>query len=273
MITVNGVNIPIAKFPAGEVNVKLPPLKFKSPMRIVVRATQSDDLVALLMITDAIRRHYPNPSIELVLPYLPYARQDRVTVHGEAVGASVFLRTFTTYSKLETYDVHNPAVLEDTYGLVNHITLLDIAKGLEGEAGGLSKGADIVLVAPDAGSSDKVAEVAEYFNVPWIQGEKVRCPETGHLSGFDVEFSKQHIGKKFLIVDDICDGGGTFIGLADIIDKKYEPESLSLYVTHGVFSQGLDTLSKTFSHIYTTNTYHAYYPDHDKLTVFEVVND
>jgi ribose-phosphate pyrophosphokinase len=64
------------------------------------------------------------------------------------------------------------------------------------------------------------------------------------------------INSAVLIVDDICDGGGTFIGIAKALPKDVKKY---LYVTHGIFSKGLRELTGHFEHIYTTNSYpHGY---------------
>jgi len=57
-----------------------------------------------------------------------------------------------------------------------------------------------------------------------------------------------------IIVDDICDGGGTFIGLAEELRRR-NAASLYLYVTHGIFSKDADVkLLDHFAKVYTTNS-------------------
>jgi len=65
---------------------------------------------------------------------------------------------------------------------------------------------------------------------------------------------------EILIVDDICDGGGTFIKCAESL-KKYLPDcnfEMDLYVTHGIFSKGTKELDKYFRNIYTFNHFDTY---------------
>ncbi|RYF48025.1 MAG: phosphoribosyltransferase [Cytophagaceae bacterium] len=61
-------------------------------------------------------------------------------------------------------------------------------------------------------------------------------------------------GFESLIVDDICDGGGTFIGLAAEL-RKLNPERISLAVSHGIFSKGIDPLTNWLDHVYTTDSF------------------
>ena len=56
-----------------------------------------------------------------------------------------------------------------------------------------------------------------------------------------------------LIVDHICDGGGTFIGLAEELKKK-NAGKLFLAVSHGIFNKGFDDL-KCFDGIFTTDSF------------------
>ena len=57
------------------------------------------------------------------------------------------------------------------------------------------------------------------------------------------------------MVDDIFDGGRTFVELAKLI-LPMEPERLELYVTHGIFSKGYDEITQYYDRIYTTNSFH-----------------
>jgi len=55
-------------------------------------------------------------------------------------------------------------------------------------------------------------------------------------------------------VDDICDGGGTFIGLAKALKQK-NAGNLYLAVSHGIFSKGFNELNKHFTKIFTTDSF------------------
>ena len=110
------------------------------------------------------------------------------------------------------------------------------------------------LVAPHAGANKKInklfTETQGFANV--IKCDKVRDTKTGALSGFEV-FADDLGGKPCMIVDDICDGGRTFIGVAEALKQKNAGD-IYLFVTHGIFSQGLDGLSQVFKRIFTTNS-------------------
>ncbi len=65
---------------------------------------------------------------------------------------------------------------------------------------------------------------------------------------------------KYLIVDDICDGGGTFNLLAQEFEKDpvANDSELHLWVSHGIFSRGLDNISPTIKKIYTTDSFYPH---------------
>jgi ribose-phosphate pyrophosphokinase len=106
------------------------------------------------------------------------------------------------------------------------------------------------IIAPDKGSVDRASAVARDLGLPVYFGEKTRDVETGRLTGFI--FPDVHVGHRYLVVDDICDGGGTFIGLA--ADAPHDV-FLDLYVTHGLFTKGTEALSKSFGRLYCRFVY------------------
>lgn len=59
-----------------------------------------------------------------------------------------------------------------------------------------------------------------------------------------------------LVVDDLCDGGGTFVGIAQKIRKYCPDRELNIFVTHMVNHKGIENLSKNFDHVYFTNFYY-----------------
>jgi ribose-phosphate pyrophosphokinase len=111
------------------------------------------------------------------------------------------------------------------------------------------------IIAPDLGARKRAEAVANLFALPVYQAGKVRDFNTGNLSGFECE--KLRYGR-YLIVDDICDGGGTFIGLAEHLKAtqgilKHE---LQLWVTHGIFSKdAMLKLTDHFSYVGSTDSH------------------
>lgn len=119
------------------------------------------------------------------------------------------------------------------------------------------------VLLPDKGA-------ARYGYPTNLAAEKTRDPQTGKLSGFTVPQKFEFDGAdNILIIDDICDGGGTFAGIAETLRKAGINQDLFLYVTHGIFSKGTAQLRQYFKHVYTTDSFRvaSSYGEPDFITV------
>lgn len=269
-----GHNIPLSSFvfPGGEVSVKLEASPNEGPLLIEAILRNSEDIMKLLMLTDAIRRNFNgfNLPITLSMPYVPYARQDRVMVPGESLSIKVFCDLINSqkYDQVLISDPHSDV----TPALLNNCTVYSQAELLDerlpfGEkhhnlGASWDRVANIkrafientVLVAPDAGASKKIGEVAKVCGfTEVVQASKVRDVATGKI--LETTVHSNHIGdRNFLIVDDICDGGRTFIELAKVL-RPLTNGKIILYVTHGIFSAGLGVFKGIIDEIYCTNSF------------------
>lgn len=72
-----------------------------------------------------------------------------------------------------------------------------------------------------------------------------------------------------LLVDDLCDAGGTFIAEAIYLRERSFKGKIVLFVEHGLFTKGLEPLLEHFDHIYCTNSYQDI--DHPRVTQFKVI--
>jgi ribose-phosphate pyrophosphokinase len=183
-----------------------------------------------------------NTLMYLDMPYLLYAREDKDL---KDIGGGFPLRAFLRYvvnlgfSRIFSVDVHS-GVATNT-GFVKELDppnfyfyKLEMLKP------------DYIL-APDAGGLKRAEKQAEIHNVLLLQGSKVRDQETGKLSGFELpQLSNGEVedikGKTVCIIDDIIDGGGTFIMWNKILKEKYGVSKVYLLATHGIFSKGKDAL-------------------------------
>jgi ribose-phosphate pyrophosphokinase len=241
------------KFPGGEVGVKLlnPHLvSFKNHYTVELTGIPtSDDLVVLLNTVDALHRlGVPCTNIQVYIPYLPYARQDRVCNDGESYALQVFCSILGSaankFSTLIVVDVHSDKskiFLNGVFETVNYVNQHSCTRYLP---------LHNAIVAPDKGAVEKAK-----FTQPdalHINLDKVR-------EGFNVfvdiaEDKHNKIIGSACVVDDICDGGATFISAAQIL-RKTQPHmtALNLYVTHGIFSKGVDKLLEYYDNIYCYN--------------------
>ncbi|XQF92475.1 ribose-phosphate diphosphokinase [Pseudoalteromonas espejiana] len=244
-------------FSGGEEHVRFNTANFSDSIKIEIfeRLTNSSKMVRLMIAVDALKR-LTNEStpIELVIPYFPYARQDRVCVEGEALGAAVMASFINSlhFSKVTIWDAHSdvsPALINKVTN-VEQITLLGRFEELSQR---LAKG-ELTLISPDAGASKKTIKISEKFDgIPEvIQAQKVRNLKTGEI--LKTEIIGNVKGKNVLIADDICDGGRTFIELAKVLKSNGAAE-VSLFITHGIFSKGLDVFDGLIERIYTTDSF------------------
>jgi ribose-phosphate pyrophosphokinase len=126
----------------------------------------------------------------------------------------------------------------------------------------LGKKENLVLVSPDAGAFKKIFEVGKEFQIEnIITASKVRDIKTGDIVSTSIPMLSRNNRFKYVIIDDICDGGRTFIELAKAIKEQREGVEIYLVVTHGIFSAGFTELTKYFNGIFCTNSYRVVLDD------------
>jgi ribose-phosphate pyrophosphokinase len=201
----------------------------------------------------------------LVVPYLGYARQDRLSRPGEgSIGVMVaeLIRNMKP-SRLILVDVHSNAIRNVLRRTATEITALPLfAKALEKE------GTD-VIVSPDAGSIAKAEQLANLLQPhPQVAViDKVR-------PYLNVAIAKRLrgdvCGKKVVIVDDIIDTGGTLSEAVKLVSQNGS-RSICLAATHGIFSSDArDRLSLLpIKQILVTNTLPQI--RHPKIRVLDMV--
>ncbi len=233
-------------FSGGEVHVKLKGID--DDVIITTRLNSSDNIMKLLLTVDALKRSGTS-SINAFIPYLPYARQDRVMVEGEPLSVKVMcdLLNGCGFKKIFLFDVHS----EVSLALLNNCQLIpnyNLVKTVIGDK------KDYLLVSPDAGALKKIykmAEAIQYTN-DIVLCNKVRDVSNGDIKGITVDKADLS-SKDCFIVDDICDGGATFVGVAKEL-KKRNAGKVNLIVSHGIFSKGEAALTEYIDHIYTTDS-------------------
>jgi ribose-phosphate pyrophosphokinase len=178
----------------------------------------------------------------LHMPYLPYARQDKHISNTSTFAFTTFVKLLNSlnFSRVTTLDAHNPAKIHLIDRIEDNFPRKQILNAFE-------KTQSDLLLFPDAGAQKRYGA---HNMVKSVWANKTRDAQTGHIS--DVWIEGKVKGRKLLIVDDICDGGMTFKLVAKQALKEGAKE-VHLYVTHGIFSKGLQTLhdsgiSRIFTH-------------------------
>ena len=264
-------------FPAGEEHVQLNIESMQCETHVIIaRIQNSSDLVQLMMLRDALDR--VDCPVVLVLPYVPYSRQDRVCNPGEAFSLKVFTQLINamSFERVVILDPHSdvtPALI-DRVRVIDQASVVWAVDKLSGKA--LSR-YDLVL-SPDAGSNKKASAVAKALGkTEFIRADKLRDLQTGKIIESTI-YCDSLAEKSVLIVDDICERGGTFIGLAEALKKK-GCKDIGLFVTHGIFGgessapTTLQTLRSNGIEVFCTNSYSKEYASLENVYDVEKIMD
>ena len=206
--------------------------------------------------------------IERIHLYIPYCLGGRSDIKFEEGGLNYIksviapIINLQKFSSVTVMDAHSIA-LENCIDNLKKIDNSDLAKWAITDIS--SEGGNFKLVSPDAGALKKIFSTAKSIGYKGeiIVAEKVRDLSTGKIIHTKVPINVYDADKDFIIIDDICDGGRTFIEIAKAIEEMRSLSSVVhpdkhgknyLIVTHGIFSAGFEELSKYFDRIYTTNS-------------------
>jgi phosphoribosylpyrophosphate synthetase len=245
------------QFPGGEQHIKVDEnTDFDDYAYFIadVRGADANEYVLAAMWAQVVRSE--GGKVVLVVPYLPAARADRGVPNLTPYVSLIFE---ATPDQLIYLDPHSSAWVDqynDWDGL-NIMTEFPFERIIQREVQAAQEGLTTYagVIAPDKGAHGRAARAAKVMGVPVYHAEKTRDFETGKLTGFHMVDALPEEGK-FLLVDDICDGGGTFAGLAQAIGIGRD--RLDLWVTHGIFSNEHTLHQMTeeyFGVIHTTNSY------------------
>lgn len=244
------INFETFTFSGGEPHIKIKPNFDMNQQVLITHRIKSFNDVGLLLLAVNALRNMEVKVINLWIPYFPAARQDRIMVRGEALSVKVYADIINSqhFNSVSLFDPHSevtPALVNNCKAINNHTFINEVTKELSD---------NLLLISPDAGAQKKVYHLATYLNTyDVVECSKSRDLKTGQLSDFKV-FANDLRGKDCLIVDDICDGGGTFLGLAKELKAK-NAGKLYLAVSHGVFSKGFENLNQQFEKIFTTDSF------------------
>jgi ribose-phosphate pyrophosphokinase len=276
--TLNGhitINVRQWTFPGGEVGVDINAGTLNGhlengiprPIRVDAQLTSANDIMALLLTVDALRREYLASPLWLFLPYVPYARQDRLVNDGESVSIAVMAKLINScgFTEVVIADPHSPvtpALIDNVHVLTQSNIFSRIHHSWD----------NWIIVAPDQGATKKCEEFAKVRNARGvITCEKRRDLHTGKITGMRIVDGINVVkDSNLLVLDDICDGGRTFIELAELL-RELKPAKLELAVTHGIFSKGFGIVGDYYDSVYTTDSFpQDGFPNDPKLKVFSL---
>ncbi len=235
----------------------------KEPIRVLTRLNNANDLLMALFVKNALD-YLEFEHVELHISYLLAARMDRVMLDGEPFSLKVVAGILNQagFKKVKIFDPHSEvstALIDRSYAVSNHQfvkeALEDYSRKYPGEA--------VCLVSPDAGALKKIHKLAQFLQVQnVVECMKERDVKTGALTNFKTA-ANDLSNQTCFIIDDICDGGGTFAGTAKMLKEKGAAKVV-LIVTHGIFSKGSEI--EFVDEIYTTDSFRTV----EKLNCFPV---
>jgi ribose-phosphate pyrophosphokinase len=250
-LKVSGYHVESIRFNGGEIGVRL---RARLPVpeeafSVTAILKNADAIMELLLVCDALKRkELQLNDYTLIVPYFPYARQDRVCNEGESLSARVMCDLINSlgFHEVIIFDAHSdvvPALLNNCINIPQY-DLFDLSE--------FDLKVDTV-VSPDAGAEKKARAFANAISktARLVCATKRRNTATGEIVRTDVPYDLR--GENCLIIDDICDGGRTFIELAKALKEKGAGK-IYLYVTHGIFSQGIDVFQGLIDTVFYTNS-------------------
>ena len=219
-----GVELIYKVFPDGEQYVRLPVDVSGQRVIYVTRAYPGQDqsIVRSMLVISALR-DLGASRVGLFMPYMPYARQDRKFLDGEAVSIDYIIKAFQHAGLDDLYvvDIHKPEVLERNGIGVN----LEPFQLYSTVLAGLK---DPLVLSPDVGSLWRARKLAQLMGADFDYLEKSRDRYTGEVSMKPKDISASN--RDVVIIDDIIATGGTIIN--GIKALRGEARSIRVVAAH-----------------------------------------
>lgn len=262
-ITVDDADLSVDEFPDGSfrftVNYTGTYSSHVGPELVVrLKTTLPEAIIAAYQVCVALLNSYADCYITVIVQTMPDQRADRSETPGmtNAAAVSAHILANIPCNELIVFDLHSnvaKTVLESECAYDGK--KLTINGPLECFLETLND-CDIdpsmkidYIVAVDGGAVARAEEVAKHFGAEVIYCDKKRVD--GKVVGHKLIAGPAKISptSTIWVVDDLCDGGATFISVAKLVRSHYSFFELNLYVTHGLFSKGKEELFQYYTTI------------------------
>lgn len=267
MISINDRIVPQGNFPDNTLMLKdlNNYFTFGAGATITWNYENDSELFALICIRRYAEQFYPD-YVDLIMPYCPHARMDRVKNGDDVFTLKYFSEIINSlnFRRVVILDVHSnvASALIDKYRsespeLFISRVIFDIESTTKNS---------LIAFYPDEGAMKRYSDMV---SIRYAFGIKKRDWETGKILGLDVQNQELVKDKNILIIDDICSRGGTFYHSAKKL-KELGAKEVYLYVTHceNTILEGELLTSGLIEKVYTTNS--IFTKEHEKIEVFEL---
>lgn len=239
--------------------------KYKS-INVVTRISSMDDLFVLLQINQILQHESVTINILTIL-YLLGARCDRRFSLGEAIDANI-IQSLIGHNSAEyilfldphsinkkNFDFISDEKIGARYNLI--LSKLDLY--------------EYNICYPDEGAAKRYSLKLRPHSAHIIV-EKHRKPDGISISL--TELVSLDTDRPILVIDDLCDGGGTFAALANELDDKYPDFKREIWVTHAIQKSGIELLASKYNKVYITNSYKNWENENlpENVTVIDVTD-
>lgn len=223
MIYVNDKAVTPEHFPDGSLR-----LKYEKPTNnqlVYIKWLYESDAELFTLI--CLKKHLGEA--ELLLPYVPHARMDRVKNPEEVFTLKYFCQIINDlhFDHVMVLDPHSNV----TSALLDRVKVVSSEPYVNQAVNEMEDKENLVLFTPDEGAMKRYSDYEVFKNHPSTFGIKNRDWKTSKILSYDILHPEVVKDKDVLIIDDICSFGGTFYHAAQVL-KAAGARSVSLFVTH-----------------------------------------
>ena len=248
------VKYELTVFPDGEPHIKLEEIDRKKEYLIVCRITNPSELFVLAQVGYILKRQ--DVIFDIEITYLMSMRMDRVISFNEAFTLQIVAGIINALGaeKVYIFEAHSDRVFKEIFNSSSFDPLKNTTEFSNFEREFILN-ADNAICFPDHGALDRYS----FMVSPQVQTlcmNKVRDLENkGIIKSMELESFIEGDISVITIIDDLCDGGGTFCWASSILREKFPNAKIQIFVKHLVNPVGLKKLAETFDAVYITNSY------------------
>ena len=231
----------INRFPDGEVMLELEEPDRKESVEIITRIKNAEQLFLLLQTGDVLNRQ--GIVFDLTVTYLLSARMDRVMAFKRPFSLKIVARLINSIKphRVVIVEPHsNRAVV-----MINNSRALSLASTIQTKIGDM-------ICLPDRGAYERYC--GKLYPAPLFYFDKERDSE-GHIKSLEWNTKPDRPVGDIHVVDDLCDGGATFIGIAGKLGDDYPESKRILHVTHAIQLDGIKRVSDAYDEVFITDSY------------------